>query len=340
MFPQPAINFLFVVTAMNSNSRLNVSRLILVLSVSMLAACAGSGKNTVLRPEAQVRAVNLLERGLRAQQKGDTLQAEGLLREALASSSSIEDNQTKIVVLVNLARLNRLKGSLDMAGDYIDSALQLYTEYPELMAEVAYEKAHIEFVLNNNKNALQWAGKALDDEKKSLKGVRRNLLARIQLAVGNRAEAILSATSARQENRLNGLSEEEANSVRMLGTIELDEGRAAAAGALIREALEIDKRNGASVKIGLDLETLADVADVMGDLKIRGEYLERACTVYLADGHREKADLILEKLSDLNHKIGDVGRKEKFRRSLEQLKPAELPYPDSAAERAKPSSKP
>lgn len=325
---------------MNSSSRRNIYRIIFALSVSMLTACSGSGKNTLPHPEAQLRAVNLLERGLRAQQKGEVLQAEQLLVEALASSSSIEDNQTRIVVFVNLARLNRLKGSIEMASDHIEKALQLCAEYPELVAEVAYEKAHIEFALNNIENALLWAGKALAAEKDSLKGVRRNLLARIQLAAGNRAAAILSATTARQENRLSGLSEEEANSIRLLGTIELWEKRAETAGTLIREALEIDKRNGASAKIGLDLETLADVAGLQEDLRIRGEYLERAYSVYLSSGRREKAALILEKLADLYRKTGDAVRLEKVRRSLEQLKSGEPPYPDSAAKSAKPSNKP
>lgn len=317
-----------------------VYRLGIAMSVTMFAACSGSGGKSALRPEAQWRAMNLLERGVRAQQKSEIQQAEHFLIGALANSSSIEDNPTRIIVLINLARLNRLNSNPVIAVEYADQALHLCAEYPELLAEAAYEKAHIELDLNNHDEALSWAATSLNAESGSLKGVRRNLLARIQFTAGDTIAATLSATIARQENQCGLLPEEEANSLRILGTVELENGQLDTAKKLILEALEIDKRIGASTKIGLDLKKLAAIAERSGNLNSTAEYLERALSVHLAAGRLEKAAQILQQLSKVYDKTGNITQVEKTLQALEQLKRSKPSYPHSTAESAKPSSKP
>lgn len=312
----------------------------LALSAGILSACSAGGGKPLVRPEAQLRAASLLERALRAQQKGLGGQAEQLLHESLASSSSIEDNPARIVALVNLARLNRFKGDSTAAAEYADQALLLCSRHPEFMAEAAYEKAHLELALVNHDQALVWATRALDAEGERLKGVRRNLLARVQLAAGDANAAARSAREALRENRASGQAAEEANSLRLLGTIADDSGDLESVEALFLEALEIDKRIGASARIGLDLEKLADVAEGRGNLKLAADYLERAGSVYWSAGNGAKATLVLQKLEALYRQSGDNIGAEKTRRKREKLPCGQSPCPASAAESAKPSSKP
>ncbi len=325
---------------MISSARSKIFWAALALCATLLAACSAGGGKPALRPEAQQRAASLFERALRAQQKGQSGQAEQLLRESLASSSSIEDNPARIVALVNLARLNRLRGDNPAAADYADQALRLCSLHPEFMAEAAYEKAHIELALDRHYQALIWASRALDAEGEALMGVRRNLLARVQLAAGDGNAAARSAREALGENRKSGQAAEEANSLRLLGTLAADNGDLESADALFLEALGIDKRIGASVRIGLDLEKLADVAEKRRNLKLTADYLERAGSVYRSAGNGTKANLVLQKLEALYRDSGDSIGAEKARRQREQLPCGQAPCPASAAESARPSSKP
>jgi len=307
--------------------------------LSTLSACSTTPGKSGIRSETHLQTEKLLERGLRAQQKSDTRQAEQLFVDALALSSSIEDNPDRVIALVNLARLNRLGGKVDASNLYIDQALQICSAHPEFTSEVTYEKALLEIALNNN-DALKWASRSLDAENGLSKGVRRNLMARIQLINGNLDAAIKTATIALQENRNNDLPEEEANSLRMLGDIELKSRRPDTANRLYLEALDIDKKMGVSPKVGLDLEKLAEVAKSRNDQTLTAEYLERACSVHLAAGRREKAAVLLQELIQAYQKNGNASAAEKARTTLEQLVTKTVPYTSSTSEMANPSSKP
>jgi len=313
---------------------------LLTMLLSTVTACSITSGKSVIRSETHLQTEKLLERGLRAQQKSDLRQAEQLFADALALSSSIEDNPDRVIALVNLARLNRLGGKIDASNLYIDQALQICSAHPEFTSEVTYEKALVEIALKNNTDALKWASRALDAENGPSKGVRRNLLARTQLINGNLDTASKTATIALQENRNNDLPEEEANSLRMLGDIELKSRRLESAEKLLLEALEIDKRIGASAKIGLDLEKLAEVAERKNEPVQNADYLERACSVHLSAGRRDKAVVILQDLIKVYQKNGDTRAAEKAKSALEQLVSKTAPYTSSISEIANPSSKP
>ncbi len=313
---------------------------LLTMLLSTVTACSITSGKSVIRSETHLQTERLLERGLRAQQKSDIRQAERFFADALALSSSIEDNPDRVIALVNLARLNRLGGKIDASNLYIDQALQICIAHPEFTSEVTYEKALVEIALNNNNDALKWASRSLDAENGPSKGVRRNLLARILRINGNLAAAIKTATIALQENRNNDLPEEEANSLRMLGDIELESSRLESAEKLLLEALEIDKRIGASAKIGLDLEKLAEVAERKYEPVLVAEYLERACSVHLSAGRRDKAAVLLQELIKAYLKSGNTKAAEKAKSTLEQLGSKTAPYTSSISEIANPSSKP
>jgi tetratricopeptide (TPR) repeat protein len=306
------------------------------LLASTLYGCSGGGA-ALLHSDTQALAGTHLERGLRAQYKGETLLAEKHLSDALKTSSSIEDNPGRLIALVNLARLNRLNNKPETAAAYIDQALKLAQNIPGFMAEPAYEKALIELTQKRHEEALKWAMLSLSSGNGESKGRTLNLVARIHHAAGNKTEVASSALKALEENRSNGQSDEEANSLRLLGTLKRENGSFDEAGKFLLESLEIDKRNGESAKISLGLEELAALAGDRGDMKMMLEYLERAYSVHLSGARIGKAASTQLIMAEILRKAGNVTQAEKAMQTAQQLMQMnQLKFSESA----KPSNKP
>ncbi len=290
--------------------------------------------------DAQSNALIQLERGLRAQQKGDSQLAEKHLVESLRISSSIEDNPGKIIAFVNLARLNRLIGKPEAATTYIDQALQLAHNLPGLMMETTYEKAMIALAQNRCEEALKWAMHSLSSESVESKGRRLNLIARIHRASGNSIEAFSFALKALEDNRNNGQADEESNSLRLLGLLERESGRFIEAGKFLQIALDIDKRLGKSAKIALDLEEFAALYGDQGDLNGTLEYLERAYSVHVSGTRLQRAASIQYKMADIFRRTGNMAQAEKAVQTAKQLMLMKSSSQDNSSESANPSSKP
>lgn len=306
----------------------------------LLSGCAGGGKSSAIRSEAQLQAATQLERGLRAQRKGEINQAEKFLATALAISSSVEDNPARITAHINLARLNRLKNDIGAATLHIDQALKLAADQPEFTSEAAYEKSLIELAQKRYDEALTWAGRSFSSDNDVQKGRRFNLLARIHRASGNRDQATLFALKGREESRNNGIPDEEANSLRMLGAIERENRRFSEAGKLLLEALGIDKMNGESRKIALDLEELAALYGDQGNLDMALEYLERAFSVHINGSRENRAAAVKFKMAEVYTQKGDLSMAEKVRLSAQKLIRKESANQDSPPESARPSRSP
>lgn len=305
----------------------------------ILAGCAGSGAG-VVRSATQTRAATQLERGIRAQNKGDINLAEKYLADSLRISSSIEDNPARVTALVNLARLNRLNHKLESAANHIEQALKLSTDLPVLIAETTYEKALIELERKHFGEALDWATKLMTSDTGKPKGRHLNLLARILKASGDLDKASFLAIRAREENRQNGESAEEANSLRIMGSIERANGRFGEAGKHLLEALEIDKQIGESHKIALDLEELAALSGDQGNMKMMVNYLERAFSVHLNGGHTDKAAANQLNISEIYRNTGNMLMADKALLIANQLMRKEISFQNSSSESASPSSKP
>lgn len=314
---------------------------ILICSVTvLLSGCASGGKSAAIRSETRIQAATQLERGLRAQNKGETNQAEKYLATSLAISSSIEDNPARITALINLARLNRLKNDIGAATLHIDQALKLAADLPEFMSEAAYEKSLIELAQKRYDEALTWAGRSFSSDNDVQKGKRFNLLARIHRASGNRDQATFFALKGREECRNSGLTDEEANSLRMLGSIARESKRFDEAGKLLLEALGIDKLNGESHKIALDLEELAALSGDQGNLDMALEYLERAFSVHINGSRENSAAAVKLKMAEVYTQKGDLTMAEKVRLSAQKLIRRESAHHGSPPESAKPSRSP
>jgi len=306
----------------------------------LLAGCFG-GKAQTARPEAQLRAETALQRGIRAEQKGDILEAEKQLSQSLTLSMSVEDNPARATALINLARLHRLRHDLPKAETSIDLALAITGTDARLSAEAAYEKALVELAGDRLETALEWAQKAIDAAHGDALGSRLNLAARIQLARRRWSDADALARKALSESRSKGQAEEEANSLRVLGIVARNENNHALGAQLMQEALLIDKRIGKSGKIAADLEELAETSRAAANLRDSATYLERAYEVNLAGGRLRQAIRNQESLAGVYTTLGEEVKATRARETARKLESQAAPQaPGSSSATINPSSSP
>jgi tetratricopeptide (TPR) repeat protein len=304
------------------------------------AGCFG-GAGQSARPEAQLQAETSLSRGIRAEHRGDSLEAERLLTQALTVSSSIEDYPAETMALINLARLYRLRPDLLKAEIRINQAITLTEKDPHHAAEAAYEKALIELDKNSQATALEWARKAIAAEQGNALGSRLNLAARIQLARGIWSDAEALAAKALVETRSARQAEEEANSLRVLGIVARNEQKYDRGAQFLLEALQIDKRIGKNRKIAADLGELAETARSDGKLKESAAYLERAYEVNRAGGRLRQAKENQERLAGVYAQLGDDQKATRARETARMLAiPDAVQQPAGSSATINPSSSP
>jgi len=310
-----------------------------IAACSLIAGCFG-GTAHKERPEAQTRAEALSLRAIRTEQKGDIQEAEKLLAESLRLSQSIEDNPATARARINQSRLFRLRQDTAQARTAIDGALALLTPEADSYGEAAQEKALVELATDSSL-AFTWAQKSVIVENRSLLGRRLNLLGRIQMVRGDMPAAGVTLEKALDENRRSEHSEEEANSLRMLGVIARSRQRLTDAERLLTEALMIDKRIGASLKIGADLEELALTARSAGNLEKAAAYLERACEVHLNGGRMAQAGANLTTLAEVFNQLGNPRKAETTRKRAQQMLEQQTPQqPVRSPQTTNPSSNP
>jgi len=274
----------------------------LTISALLLSACLGGGQP--VRPATQIRAENLLNRGVKSGINNDMIEADRLFSESLALSSSIEDKPAMAMALINKARICRLNQELGKADKTIDAALALIEADNAIFAEAAHEKALIELALERVASAEKWALKAVQAEKGDETGRRLNLLARIKLGTANRSgvETLLKKALASNAGQNN---EEAANSLRMLGILAREESNFNAASKHLTEALELDKTAAVSSKIALDLEELALTCIKAGQGAAAVGYLQRAYNVNLGAGRTDRAADNQRQLASIFESNGD-----------------------------------
>jgi tetratricopeptide (TPR) repeat protein len=308
--------------------------------ILLQSGCFG-GKAPSVLPETQLRAETSLNRGIRAEQRGDSIAAEELLNRSLSISSSIEDDPARTVALINLARLYRQRQDLLKAEACIDHAIAIINTDSGLHAEVAYEKALIELGQGRTATALEWAQKAITAERGNMLGSRLNLAARIQLVRGTWKEAGELARKALNESRSDGQTEEEANSLRILGVVARNENDFNRGSQLLQEALQIDKQIGKSSKVAADLGELAETSRKAGKLRESATYLERAYEVNRAGGRLRQAMENQESLAEVYTAMGEEQLAARAHEAARRFAvPEVLQQPGSSSATINPSSRP
>lgn len=308
--------------------------------ILLQSGCFG-GKAPSFLPETRLRAETSLSRGIRAEQRGDSIAAEELLNRSLSISSSIEDDPARTAALINLARLYRQRHDLLKAETSIDRAIAITNTDSRLYSEVAYEKALIELARGRMAPALEWAQKAIAAERGDMLGSRLNLAARVQLLRGRWKEADELARKALDENRTAGQAEEEANSLRILGIVARNENNLDRGAQLQQEALQIDKQIGKSSKVAADLGELAETSRKAGKLRESATYLERAYEVNRAGGRLRQALENQESLAVVYTAMGEEQLAARAHEAARRLAvPEVIQQPGSSSATINPSSKP
>jgi tetratricopeptide (TPR) repeat protein len=248
--------------------------LMVLAAAIMLTGCLSNRSGQMSAEQQKINDLN--ERALSNAEHGYDNDARKLLQEALQLASSRDDRTGQIITWLNLSRLSRHSNNPQLAAQYLEQAL-LLAKGTQSYADAAQEKALQELAANRLDQAADWAEAARAAEQGNLSGRRLNLLARIALLQGNKAEAARLAELAVTANSGDGMELERANSLRMLGGIKAQTGQFDKAEKMLQEALKLDKQHqAASSRIAADLDALAELAGCRQDPARKQEYLNRA----------------------------------------------------------------
>jgi len=315
-----------------------------LIHLSAFACLFGcSGGSQTIKNEVRLHTEGLLARGVAAERKGDPDAAAQLLNEAARLSASIEDRELRATALLNLARLKRLQNEIPAATSAIDAALHVADHTFDIHAECLQEKAMIELGAGNRNSALDYATKAVAAERGDQLGRRLNLVARIQLLSQDIARAADTIDKALSANRKNEDTEEEGNSLRMMGVIWRLNGNWGESEKMLLAALQLDKVTGRSTKVAMDLEELASTAEKSGDNEKRLVYLHRAYEVNNNGRRFVQAAGNLETMAGIYQRLGNSERARELLTTADRLRrtgPDQTISPASSPSTTSPSSKP
>jgi tetratricopeptide (TPR) repeat protein len=329
----------FAETAMSSHLRTMLAAALCLTSMT-ICGCFGAAQ-PAKRPEVHLKAEKLLEQAIRAEQKNEIALSKSLLEEAVRLSSSVEQTESTVTALINLARLQRVHLNPKDAAATIDAALLKLNPQMSMYAEAAQEKALILLTTGNLALAEQWARNSVESERGGELGRRMNLSGRILLLQARDHEAAEMVKRALQLNISSGVVEEQANSLRMLGIIARNSKNYKDSQKLLTEALQLDKDIAASGKIAADLEELAVTASAVGNKDQAAGFLQRAYSVHHAAGRLPKARKVLQQSVELYLNLGDRSSYERATATLTELdKLIKNQTPVTAPETIRPSSSP
>ena len=295
----------------------SVKALLLLLLAACLGGCAGSRVKPV--SPSRLLAMEHNRRGVEAASRGESDKALAEFSEALRLQSSIDNTDGMIVALINSARTQRLKGDPQSARPSVEHAASLLDEGSDLASELFYEKAKILLAAGELSAASQWAVRAEAAEKGDARGRRQNLVALLLYRQGLPDQAKAQLEQALQLNRQAKMAAEEANSLRLLGAINLVQASYEKAGACYREALILDKELGLGAKIAADMSGLGAVAAGRGDNAVAVGWYRRALEVSRNGRDAGSVAAAMARLSRLYRLSGDAVLAERIDGQLKKL---------------------
>lgn len=278
-------------------------RLLVVTGLALLAACAQPpGKPLAARQAEAIEANRKAESRFRG---GDFSGAAQQYGEALRIAQSIEDVDGIAANAINLSiayqRLGKHAEARASLAPVLDSRLSFP---PARLAQVALRRAVLDFDDRRYADAAEWLEKAASwcgQQGCALSSAISNVTGQLALVQGRIDAATVSARAALDASRRSADRVEAANAMRLLGNIAIRAGDAAAALALLSEALAIDQELALPRKIYLDLVGLGRASTLGGDRAAARAYYERARAVSEADRDAQAA----VEVRDLLRALGD-----------------------------------
>ena len=172
------------------------------------------------------------------------------------------------------------------------------------MAQAALRRAVLDLEERRFASANEWLERAAaycGQRGCAASSAIQNVRGQLALEAGRLDQAAASAKTALSTSRASGDRAESANALRLLGTISIRAGDAAAATAHLGEALAIDRELAVPRKIYLDLIALGRASALRGDRGAARSYYERARAVGEADRDGDggaQARALIEALGD------------------------------------------
>lgn len=291
----------------------------------IVALCSACSSELPRLSAAKMEAINHNMRGIKAEARGNHELALEEFNESLKVNSSLDNTEGRIVALVNISRVNRKTGEISGARTAIDQAIALSRPESPIFGEVAFEKGCVEFAGKNIPQARNWSQTAIAASADKQKAAATNLLARTLYQEKQYLPAREQAEKALSLSRQNNQPDEEANALRLIGTIANEAGRSKEAIDAFDKALELDKAQGKSKKIAADLQGLANAHAAIKQHREALEYYRRAQSVSLNDGDIAQAAEDLARMARLLDAMGDKPRSTQLMLERENLLKAAAP---------------
>jgi len=253
-----------------------VTRLHLVISsvtiIIFLAGCASQKKNL---NQTELQGDIHSKRGVAAFLKNDHRRAEDEFSLAYSFYASAENERGAARSLLNLIRLYRLSGDMEMAVLFSDKAYRICETHQVMCDETCFEKAKIALLKGDLQEAKRWVNKGATDKTGRSSARLLNLLATIDLRNGALKEAAESSMAALDIAKGDDDALEEANALLLLGECMMSEKNWKAAAEYFNQALLVAKKAGNGKKVHEALLGLADSAAAEGDQKSAEDFRKR-----------------------------------------------------------------
>lgn len=247
----------------------------------------GCYKAPVEQPYRITELNSLILQANKAFERGQTERAKTLYMEALKKSRLIQDDNATVIILISLSRLYTSEKQIQEAKKLIDTAVELSKRASlpeETTEELDFERARIGFIVNEDVEEL--LKKLIISKLTSVKIKSLNLLARVRIKQNKNEEAEKLLNEALEINQKISRVEE-ANSLRLLGSVYSDRDKKRAESYFLR-ALEIDRELAIPEKIALDMQSLAIFYEKIGDQERAKEYFMRALEIWKGLGRDDK----------------------------------------------------
>lgn len=261
--------------------------------ILLLAGCAAQPP---AKPLPSEKALQHNLNGVQATLDANFVRARQQFERSEQLYASIEDNSGRLMPLLNLSRLNRRLGFIDVAASHIDLALDLAGASPP--GELVFEKALVLLRQGKLSQAEDWGEKALETATPDQYVRNLNFLGRLALETGdltNAQDFVDAALAAKQPAN----ETERANSLRLQGQIFLQQKNLQPAEIAFEQALQLDKQLELGSRIASDLEGLASVYLQRQNQPVAIAFLKRALNLYVYNHDKIGACAVFARLKPI-----------------------------------------
>lgn len=237
--------------------------------LTLLIILSGCASHPDTRSARHKQAMEWAHQGEKAYLNGNVEQSRQHYERALQFNTSIENANGIAANTLSLAQINLDRGEYDQAEAKLQFILgdKAHLFAPDSKAEAAARSAQLALLLKQPDKAGALAQQAqflCEASRCAIEATILNLRAQAAFALGELQKSADLAQQAGTAAEKQKQPVELANAWRLLAEIQLRQGAAADAVALLEKVLPLDKQLGLPKKIVADLRLMAEVQDKLG----------------------------------------------------------------------------